>query len=59
MYFSNHYICDTCGDKRDLPTNAYNGGYCLCCEYGIYHKCGETYDHEWIESQEDEKMDRI
>ena len=59
MYHSYSYICDVCGDSRDLATNCDNGGRCYNCIDGTYRKSGESYDQEWVDEQKyNERMDR-
>jgi DNA-directed RNA polymerase subunit RPC12/RpoP len=56
MYFSYTYKCDTCGDERDLATNADDGGRCHSCDTGRYYRCGEAYDQEYIDQQKYEQQ---
>lgn len=59
MYHSFTYQCDSCGDQRDLCTNADTGGQCHSCINGTYHKCGESYDQEFVDQMEyEEQQDR-
>lgn len=59
MYFSYSYVCNMCGDQRDLATNADDGGRCHVCDTGIYRKCGESYDQEFVDQQRyNEQQDR-
>lgn len=59
MYFSNVFVCDSCGDEKNLATDDNNGGRCHNCNEGTYRKCGETYDQEWIDQQKyEQEQDR-
>jgi len=59
MYFSYRYVCNICGDEKDLATNSDDGGRCHECSNGTYRKCGESYDDEWVEQKRyEEQQDR-
>jgi len=51
MYFSYSYVCNQCGDQRDLATNDDDGGRCHSCDIGQYRKCGESYDQEYVDQK--------
>ena len=55
MYFSYVFVCDSCGDEKELATDSENAGRCGNCDDGYYRKCGETYDQEWIDQQKYEQ----
>lgn len=59
MYHSFSFVCDHCGDEKDLATDSDNGGRCHECSNGTYHKNGESYDQEWVDEQKyNEQQDR-
>ena len=59
MYHSFSFVCDNCGDEKDLATDSDNGGRCHECNTGTYHKCGESYDQEYVDEMKyNERQDR-
>ena len=59
MYYSITYRCDNCGDERDLAGDGDDGGRCHSCYEGRYHRCGESYDDEYVEQKRyEEQQDR-
>lgn len=59
MYHSFRFVCDQCGDEKDLATDGQDGGRCHNCSDGRYHQCGESYDQEWVDEQKyNEQQDR-
>ena len=59
MHHGYVYTCNTCGDERELCTNADDGGRCHSCSNGRYYKSGECYDTEYVEQKEyEEQQDR-
>lgn len=59
MYHSYTYVCDACGDQKDLACSGDDGGRCHSCHNGKYHRSGESYDQEWVDEQKyNEQQDR-
>ena len=59
MYHSFSFQCDQCGDEKDLATDSDDGGRCHNCSNGRYHKCGESYDQEYVDEMKyNEQQDR-
>ena len=56
MYFSHRYVCDVCGDERDLATDSDEGGRCHSCNSGWYKHYGESYDQEFVEQKKYEEQ---